>query len=102
MAYCTSGSGFDSHDYQYPNGYPDTSIKWFTKIEWQWQSITCNEDSCLYVKKTIEGNFTNYDVFCVKRKSGNNSIGKRTYSKISHYSDNSVINEENSQEFNTF
>ena len=40
MAYCTSGSGFDSHDYQYPNGYPDTSIKWFTKIEWQWQSIT--------------------------------------------------------------
>ena len=102
MAYCTSGSGFYSHDYKYPDGYPDPSIKWFTKVEWQWQSITCNEDSCLYVKKTIKGNFTNYDIFCVKRKSGTNSVGKRTYSKITHYSDDSVINEEHSQEFYTF
>ena len=102
MSYCTSGSGFYSHDYKYPDGYPDPSIKWFTKVVWQWQSITCNEDSCLYVKKTIEGNFTNYNIFCVKRKSGANSVGKRTYSKISHYSDDSVINEEKSQEFYTF
>ena len=102
MAYCTSGSGFYTHDYKYPDGYPDPSIKWFTKEEWQWQSITCNEDSCLYVKKTIKGNFTNYNIFCVKRKSGVNSIGKRTYSKITHYSDDSVINEEKSQEFYTF
>ena len=102
MAYCTSGSGFYTHDYKYPDGYPDQSIKWFTNVEWQWQSITCNEDSCLYVKKTIKGNFTNYDIFCVKRKSGTNSIGKRTYSKITHYSDDNVINEEHSQEFYTF
>ena len=102
MAYCISGSGFSSHDYKYPNGYPDASIKWFTKVEYQWQSITCSNDSCLYVKKTIEGNFTNYDIFCVKRKSGKNSVGMRTYSKISHYSDDSLINEENSGKFNTF
>lgn len=102
MAYCTSGSGFYSHDYIYPDGYPDPSIKWFTKVEFQWQSITCKEDSCLYVKKTIKGNFTNYDIFCVKRKSGENGIGKRTYSKISNYSDDSVINEEHTQDFYTF
>ena len=102
MAYCTSGSGFSSHDYKYPNGYPDASIKWFTKVEYQWQSITCSNDSCLYVKKTIKGNFTNYDIFCVKRKSGENSAGKRTYAKNTYYSDNSVINEENTQNFYTF
>ena len=102
MAYCISGSGFSSHDYQYPNGYPDATIKWFTKEEWQWQSITCSTDSCLYVKKTIKGNFTNYDIFCVKRKSGKNSVGISTYSKISHYSDDSSINEEHSEEFNNF
>lgn len=102
MAYCTSGSGFYSHDYKYPDGYPDPSIKWFTKVEYQWQSITCNEDSCLYVKKTIKENFTEYNIFCVKRKSGINSIGKRTYSKNSHYSDDSVISDENIQDFYTF
>lgn len=102
MAYCTSGSGFSSHDYKYPDGYPDPSIKWFTKVENQWNSITCNEDSCLYVKKTIKGNFTNYDIYCVKRKSGAESIGKRTVSRNSYYNDDSVINEENTQDFYTF
>ena len=102
MAYCTSGSGFSSHDYKYPNGYPDPSIKWFTKVEHQWNSITCNEDSCLYVKKTIKGNFTNYDIYCVKRKSGAESNGKRTVSRNSYYNDDSVINEENTQDFYTF
>ena len=102
MAYCTSGSGFSSDDYKYPNGYPVPSIKWFTKVESQWNSITCNEDSCLYVKKTIKGNFTNYDIYCVKRKSGAESIGKRTVSRNSYYNDDSVINEENTQDFYTF
>ena len=102
MAYCTSGSGFSSHDYQYPNGYPDQSIKWFTKVNFLWNSITCNKDSCLYVKKTIKGNFTNYNIFCVKRKSGENSTGIRRYSKISHYNDDSEINEDYTQNFYTF
>ena len=102
MAYCTSGSGFFTHDYLYPNGYPDTSIKWFTKVEWQWQSITCNEDSCLYVKKTNNGKLTFYTIFCVKRKSGAKSTGKRTYSKNSYYSDESVINENFTEDFNSF
>lgn len=102
MAYCTSGSGFYSHDYQYPNGYPDASIKWFTKIDFLWNSITCNEDSCLYVKKTINGNFTSYNIFCVKRKSGNQSNGIRRYTKTTHYSDNSKINEDYNQNFYKF
>ena len=102
MAYCTSGSGFSSHDYQYPNGYPDASIKWFTKVEYLWNSITCNEDSCLYVKKTINGNFTHYNIFCVKRKSGEQSNGIRRYSKTTHYNDNSVINEDYTQNFYKF
>ena len=102
MAYCTSGSGFYSHDYKYPDGYPDPSRKWITKVEWQWQSITCNTDSCLYVKKTTKENLDNYDVFCVKRKSGLESIGTRKFTKITHYSDDSVINEEKSQDFYTF
>ena len=102
MAYCTSGSGLSSHDYQYPNGYPDSSIKWFTKINYLWNSITCKEDSCLYVKKTIKGNFTNYNIFCVKRKSGEKSNGIRRYSKTTHYNDDSVINEDYTQNFYTF
>ena len=102
MSYCTSGSGFYSHDYKYPNGYPDASIKWFDKVEYLWNSITCNEDSCLYVKKTINGNFTSYNVFCVKRKSGENSIGKRTYSKNTYYNDNSETNENYTQNFYKF
>ena len=102
MAYCTSGSGFFTHDYLYPNGYPDQSIKWFTKVEWQWQSITCNEDSCLYVKKRNDGKLTYYSIFCVKRKSGAKSTGKRTYAQNSYYSDDSVINENFTQDFTTF
>ena len=102
MSYCTSGSGLSSHNYQYPNGYPDASIKWFTKVDYLWNSITCDEDSCLYVKKTIKGNFTNYDIFCVKRKSGEKSSGIRRYSKTTHYNDDSVINEDYTQNFYTF
>lgn len=102
MSYCISGSGVDSHDYKYPNGYPDSSIKWFDKEEFLYYSITCNEDSCLYVKKTIKGNFTSYNIFCVKRKSGLESIGVRKFSKNTYYSDNSVINEDKTQDFYTF
>lgn len=102
MAYCTSGSGFFTHDYLYPDGYPDASIKWYTKVEWQWQSLTCNEDSCLYVKKRNDGNLTYYSIFCVKRKSGTKSVGKRTYSKNSYYSDDSVINENYTEDFTNF
>ena len=102
MAYCTSGSGFASYNYEYPNGYPDASIKWFTEVNYLWNSITCNEDSCLYVKKTIKGNFTHYNIFCVKRKSGEKSNGIRRYSKTTHYNDDSVINEDYTQNFYTF
>ena len=76
MAWVTSGSGEYIMDYKYPNSTPTTyDLEKRTYIF----NLKCSDDSCLYVKKEKPNtkNIINYNLYCVKRVSGEESTGTR-------------------------
>ena len=76
MAWVTSGSSSFNNDYNYPDGLPSTSN--YKKRIYHF-SINCDNNSCLYVKKSKPDskNIIHYTVFCVKRKTGEKYNGIR-------------------------
>lgn len=76
MAWVTSGSSIYSSNYLYPDGLPSGAN--YKQRVYSF-SMTCDSDSCLYVKKFKPNskNITNYEVFCVKRKTGTLTDGVR-------------------------
>ena len=90
MAWVTSGSGIYSHKYSYPDGFirPGANIEQIIYTD----TVHCDNDSCLYVeKKSGSGNVALYDIYCVKRETGQDSEGVRNYTKSEKYSGNEPI-----------
>ena len=100
MAWVTSGSSISSIDYTYPDGLP--SGKNYEKILYSFK-YQCDNDSCLYVKKQKPDseNIVNYDVYCVKRETGQYSEGVRNGTRTERYHDyDPIISNYENQPFN--
>lgn len=102
MAWVTSGSSVFSNDYSYPDGLPSG-----TNYERRLYTFTlrCDNDSCLYVKKQKPNskNIVSYDIYCVKRETGNYSEGVRNgVLSAKYYGQEPTITTYNNQPFNNF
>ena len=104
MAWVTSGSSISSDDYSYPDGpwRPGANIE---KRLYAF-TLHCDNDSCLYVVKQKSGSsdISNYDIYCVKRKTGDESNGVRNGTLSEKYSGNNepYITNFDNEPFNSF
>lgn len=102
MAWVTSGSSISSTDYTYPDGLP--SGRNYEKLLYTF-TLHCDNDSCLYVKKQKPNseNIVNYDVYCVKRETGQSSVGVRNGTRTEKYYDyDPIITNYENQSFSNF
>ena len=88
MAWVTSGTSIYNTDCTYPDGLPD-----YPKLKHRTYSfsLSCDNNSCLYVKafKEIDG-VREYWLYCVTKKTGAHSHGTRDGSLIETYTDEST------------
>lgn len=77
MAWVTSGISIFYSDYDYPDGFPSNELN-LKKRTYNF-SMNCDNNSCLYVKKSKpdDKNIVHYEVFCVKRNTGGEYYGVR-------------------------
>ena len=103
MAWVSSGTGTYVTNYSYPDGLPVDYTNYKQRL-YSW-SLSCDADSCLYVKKQKpdENNNINYDIYCVKRGTGRHSEGKRNGTLTEEYYEHETnITTYNNQSFYNF
>ena len=103
MAWVSSGSGTFTNNYSYPDGLPDGYTN-YKQRAYLW-TLSCDADSCLYVKKQKPNvdNIINYDIYCVKRGTGTRADGKRNGTLTEEYYEHDTnITTFNNQPFNNF
>ena len=103
MAWVSSGSGTYVTNYSYPDGLPVDYTKYKQRL-YSW-SLSCDANSCLYVKKQKpdENNNINYEIYCVKRGTGAYSEGKRNGTLTEEYYEHDTnITTYNNQPFHNF
>ena len=72
MAWVTSGTSLYTMDWQYPDGFPyDSQFK--QKLDSR--KLSCDNNSCLYVKVSKTNGIRNYELYCVTKKTGSKSNG---------------------------
>ena len=103
MAWVSSGSGTYVTNYSYPDGLPADYTNYKQRL-YSW-SLSCDTNSCLYVKKQKPdaNNNINYDIYCVKRGTGTRSEGKRNGTLTEEYYEHDTnISTFNNQPFYDF
>ena len=103
MAWVSSGSGTYVTNYSYPDGLPVDYTNYKQRL-YTW-TLSCDANSCLYVKKQKpdENNNINYEIYCVKRGTGAYSEGKRNGTLTEeYYEHDNNITTYNNQPFHNF
>lgn len=105
MAWVTNGTLLFNTNYLYPEGLPYDSQYKQRLYDF---TLSCNDESCLYVKKTkVENNVQYYEVYCVAKKTGGKSTGIRNGTLTETYIDKpdkitTYTTSFDNQEFNDF
>lgn len=103
MSWVSSGSGSFIDSFSYPDGLPDGYTNY--KNRQYLLSLSCDANSCLYVKKNTpdEHNNISYEIYCVKRGTGEYSEGKRNGTLTEEYYEHDTnITTFNNQPFHNF